>query len=253
MNAPQASLRIGDFCRFDGQLCELIAFDGVAAKLRRSNGQLAAVKISALFSDNDFEVITPSVRRRPIPPAYFDSLPAQAQERTLWLEHHITEVLDGLPAGANPTASPREGYDPAKVSLQQREANKIAELEASGTPLLLKCFQRFRRGYERHGLEALIDRRAVRRRSPTGRIDLAMSNSCGKSCKRTLLGHPVPRRCSSGTSTNGFRNGSAIAYRSRLAKPSIAHFLAYLKANMQPGRRVPAKAKPISPGELSAR
>ncbi|KPN44999.1 integrase [Mycobacterium intracellulare subsp. chimaera] len=115
--------------------------------------------------------MTPSVRRRPIPPAYFDSLPAQAQERTLWLEHHITEVLDGLPAGANPTASPREGYDPAKVSLQQREANKIAELEASGTPLLLKCFQRFRRGYERHGLEALIDRRAVRRRSPTGRID----------------------------------------------------------------------------------
>ena len=91
MNAAQASLRIGDFCRFDGQLCELIALDGVAAKLRRSNGQLTAVKLSALFSDNGFEILTPSVRRRPIPPAYFDSLPTQAQERALWLEHHITE------------------------------------------------------------------------------------------------------------------------------------------------------------------
>lgn len=171
MNAAQASLRIGDFCRFDGQLCELIALDGAAAKLRRANGQLAAVKLSTLFSDNSFEIITPSVRRRPIAPAYFDALPTQAQERALWLEHHITEVLDGLPAGGDATSSPREGYDPAKVSLRQREANKIAELEAAGTPLLLKSFQRYRRGYERQGMEALIDRRAVRRRSPTGRID----------------------------------------------------------------------------------
>ena len=48
----------------------------------------------------------------------------QAQERALWLEHHITEVLDGIPVGAVRRLSPRNGYDPTTVSLRQRERTK---------------------------------------------------------------------------------------------------------------------------------
>jgi hypothetical protein len=66
MNSGAPSLRIGDFCRFEGQVSELIALDGFVAKLRGSNGSLTAVKIAELFADSTFEVITPSVRRRPI-------------------------------------------------------------------------------------------------------------------------------------------------------------------------------------------
>jgi len=119
MSTGAPSLRIGDFCRFDGQLSELIALDGFVAKLRRSNGGLTAVKLTELFADTTFEVITPGVRRRPLPPAHFDALSAEAQERALFLEHHVTEVLDGIPAGSPPLTTPRPGYDPASTSLAE--------------------------------------------------------------------------------------------------------------------------------------
>ena len=51
MNAEPAKIVIGDFCRYDGKLCELVAIDGMVAKLRREDGQLAAVKIADLFAD----------------------------------------------------------------------------------------------------------------------------------------------------------------------------------------------------------
>jgi transposase InsO family protein len=111
------------------------------------------------------------VRRRPLPPAHFDTLSAEAQERALFLEHHITEVLDGIPAGSPPLTTPRPGYDPASTSLAQRERTKIAELQAAGAPFPVKSFQRYRRNYERQGIDALIDGRLVKRRSAAGRVD----------------------------------------------------------------------------------
>jgi putative transposase len=117
VSAEPAKIAIGDFCRYGGTLCELVAIDGVIAKLRREDGMLAAVKIADLFTDESFDVFSPSVRRRPIPPDYFDSLPAEVQERVLWLEHHITEVLDGVPVGSSATSTPRAGYDITATSL----------------------------------------------------------------------------------------------------------------------------------------
>ena len=171
MSTSAPKLRIGDFCRFGGQLSELIALDGLVAKLRQSDGRLTAVKLAELFADSSFEVVTPSVRRRPMPPAHFDTLTAEAQARALLLEHHITEVLDGVPVGSPPLSVPRPGYDPASTSLAQRERSKIAELEAAGVALPIKSFQRYRRNYERLGLAALIDGRSVKQVSPTGNVD----------------------------------------------------------------------------------
>jgi hypothetical protein len=68
MSTSAPKLRIGDFCRFGGPLSELIALDVLGAKLRQSDGQLTAVKLAELFADSSFEVVTPSVRRRPVPP-----------------------------------------------------------------------------------------------------------------------------------------------------------------------------------------
>ena len=171
MSTSAPKLRIGDFCRFDGRLSELIALDGLVAKLRQSDGQLSAVKLAELFADSGFEIVTPSVRRRPVPPAHFDTLTVEAQERALLLEHHITEVLDGVPVGSPPLSVPRPGYDPVSTSLTQRERTKIAELEAAGVALPIKSFQRYRRNYERLGLAALIDGRSVKQVSPTGNVD----------------------------------------------------------------------------------
>lgn len=171
MSSGAPRLKIGDFCRYEGQLSELIALDGFVAKLRRSTGSITAVKLTELFADSTFEVITPSVRRRPLPPAHFDTLSRQAQERALFLEHHITEVLDGIPAGSPPLTTPRPGYDPASTSLAQRERTKIAELQAAGAPVSAKSFPRYRRNYERQGIDALIDGRSVKYRSATGKVD----------------------------------------------------------------------------------
>ncbi|ULE32287.1 Mu transposase C-terminal domain-containing protein [Mycobacterium sp. IDR2000157661] len=171
MNAEPVKIIIGDFCRYDGRLCELVAIDGLVAKLRREDGQLAAVKIADLFADSSFDVFSPSVRRRPIPPDYFSTLPNQVQERVLWLEHHISEVVDGTPIGSPPQTEPRNGYDVRATSLGQRERNKCLELEAAGTPLGLKYLQELRRRYERSGVAGLIDGRLHRRRSPTRRVD----------------------------------------------------------------------------------
>lgn len=171
MTAEPAKIAIGDFCRYDGKFCELVAIDGMIAKLRREDGQLAAVKIADLFADSSFDVLSPSVRRRPIPPDDFSALPSPVQERVLWLEHHISEVVDGMPVGSPPQTTPRNGYDIRSTSLGQRERNKCSELDAAGTPLGLKYLQELRRRYERSGVAGLVDGRLHRRRSPNRRVD----------------------------------------------------------------------------------
>jgi hypothetical protein len=78
-----AKIRVGDFCRYDNEFCELIALDGAIAKLQRSDGHQVAVKLPELFADSAFEVVSPRVRRRPIAASSFGSLTIQAQERAL--------------------------------------------------------------------------------------------------------------------------------------------------------------------------
>lgn len=168
-SAPR--LRLGDICRYDNELHELIALDGLVAQLRRADGQLMAIKLSDLFCDRSFEVIAPSTRRRPVPPPQFDHLSPQAQTRARWLEHHITEVLDGRPLSTTPDEKPHPGYDPESTTVGDRERTKVAELQSSENPLSLKQFQRYRRLYEVQGISALIDRRLQRRCGPTGRVD----------------------------------------------------------------------------------
>ncbi|USC17976.1 Mu transposase C-terminal domain-containing protein [Rhodococcus sp. 11-3] len=146
--------------------------DGSAALLATADGRITAIKVATLLGDPTFEIVSSAPRRRRLVPTYFDALPPRIRERAVWLEAHVTEVLDGIPLAENDTgAAPRPEYDITRTTLRQRERAKIGELARSDRPMSLQVFQRYRRRYAATGLAALIDKRPVRRTSPTGRVD----------------------------------------------------------------------------------
>src|SRR6185312_11344183 len=65
----------------------------------------------------------------------------------------------------------RPGYDVTCTTLRQRELAKVAELADTDRPIGLRVLQRYRRGYATAGIDALIDKRAVRRTTLSGRVD----------------------------------------------------------------------------------
>jgi putative transposase len=172
MTAARAGqLRIGDFVRFDAELYEVVGLDGSVAILTTSEGRRMAIKLAALLGDSSFEVVDSYRRRRPMPPSYFQLLPSEVRDKALWLETHVTEVLDGVPVGAEPGAMPRPEYDVTRTTMRQREIAKVAELAQLGRAIGLEVFQRHRRQYATGGIAALVDKRSVRRCAPTGRVD----------------------------------------------------------------------------------
>jgi putative transposase len=164
-------LRIGDFVRFDCQVHEIAGIDGAVVILLADSGRRVSVKSSVLLSDSTFEIVSAHRRRRPLPPAYFALLPPDLREEALWLESHISEVLDGVPAGSEPGTVPRPVYDVARTTLRQREQAKCRELAEAGRVMCLRTLQRYCHAYASQGIEGVIDKRAVRRSTLTGRVD----------------------------------------------------------------------------------
>ena len=167
-----AQLRLGDRVRVGDMDYELVGIDGYVAMLAAADGRTTAMKVAALLGDPTFEIVSSAHRRRPVVPTYFDALPPRIRERAVWLEAHVTEVLDGIPMTEDGIGcAPRPEYDVTRTTLRQRELAKIGELAKSDRPMSLQVFQRYRRRYAATGLEALIDKRPIRRTSPTGRVD----------------------------------------------------------------------------------
>lgn len=164
-------VRVGDFVSFDGDVCEVAGFDGSVVLLLNGQGRKTALTLAALLGDPAFEILDAHRRRRPLAPAYFDSLPSEIRAKALRLESHVTEVLDGIPVGSESGALPRPQYDVTRTTLRQREASKVRELQEAGESIPLRVFQRYRREYTTAGIEALIDKRAVRRSRLTARVD----------------------------------------------------------------------------------
>jgi putative transposase len=81
-------------------------------------GDVRRTSIPELVPAADFEVLEHGPRSSPIrsPSANEESL-----ERARWWEHHIVEVITGLPFGADPEGAPRAEYDPTGRSLRERE------------------------------------------------------------------------------------------------------------------------------------
>ncbi len=166
-------LRLGDRVEFDGKDYVFVALNGEVAELRAGQETPLNVLMTTLLTDKSFKLIgIDGIRRRGLGESkIFETLPAPAKDRAHWLENHITEVLDGVPAGAEPGARPRRDYDVTSRSLRQRLMTKEAELQKTGNPLSLSTLKRLTRAYETRGIVGLVDQRLVRRTPTAGQVD----------------------------------------------------------------------------------
>jgi hypothetical protein len=68
----------------------------------------------------------PGALREECRAALLEDLPADVVEQARWWEHHIVEMIAGVPPEAGRRAAPRPAYDPAARTLRQRELVKVS-------------------------------------------------------------------------------------------------------------------------------
>lgn len=164
-----AQLRAGTEIRYRGGLHTVVTVSGTDVDLADVNNMVARVRVADLVADPGFAVL--SEQRAPLPRSgVLETLPESVREDALRWETHIVEVLSGRCLDS-PAGSGRPEYDPATTTLRQRELAKVAQLRAEGRSVGLASLQRLRLGYQRRGVMALVDGRALRRTLPTGRVD----------------------------------------------------------------------------------
>ncbi len=120
-------LKVGDRIFFDDDEHLVVALSGVRVRLEAADGTASVVLVSHLVDSPGFAILGQS-------DAGFGSgglagqsladVPANATERARDWERHVVEVQTGLPPGADPGATPRPEYDPARTTIRQREAAK---------------------------------------------------------------------------------------------------------------------------------
>jgi hypothetical protein len=164
-------LRIGDEVRLAGQLFVVDGLSDGQVRLLDVAGTATSMSLARLLTDPTFTLVCAPAAASLPPAGLLESLPEAMVEQARWWERHIVEVLTGLPAGAERGTAGRPEFDPQTRTLRQRELAKVVELTGQGEQVSFKTLQRLRRGYEREGLWALVDRRSARLSSPTGRAD----------------------------------------------------------------------------------
>lgn len=163
------ALRVGDRVRFDGQEHVVTGLSGTLVRLDAA-GTESVLAVTRLQAAADFAVSS-SVSAASLPGlGLMAGLPAAALERARWWERHILEVETGRRPD-DPDAPTRAEFDPARTTLEQRELVKVAELAALGETASRRTLRRYRSAYASAGLWGLIDHRATRTSSPTGRVD----------------------------------------------------------------------------------
>lgn len=165
-----AGLEAGAEIRLGGRVLAVTAVTGASVRLSDVTGQVSEMPLAPVLGDPTLEVVTRP--RAPLPPSGgLEILPGELLEQARWWERHITEVLTGRLPDRDPGGQAKAEYDPAVTTLRQRELAKVAELEAAGRRVPLSTLQRLRLAYERQGLWGLVDGRATRSSSVTGRAD----------------------------------------------------------------------------------
>jgi putative transposase len=164
-------LRIGYEVRLGGQLFVVDGLSDGQVRLLDVAGTATSMSLARLLTDPTFTLVCAPAAASLPPAGLLESLPEAMVEQARWWERHIVEVLTGLPAGEERGTAGRPEFDPQTRTLRQRELAKVVELTGQGEQVSFKTLQRLRRGYEREGLWALVDRRSARLSSPTGRAD----------------------------------------------------------------------------------
>jgi len=156
-----ARLVVGDEVGWCGSLFVVAAVGDGSVALTSVTGELVAVPVAELLADASFAVTTR--KQVPLPPrGVLEGLPTEVAERAEWWEAHVVELLTGLRPGSPPGTKPAVQYDPLRCSLRQREAAKVAELQAAGEAVSLTTVRRMRRRYQTDGLLGLVDGRLTR-------------------------------------------------------------------------------------------
>ncbi|ACU35967.1 Mu transposase C-terminal domain-containing protein [Actinosynnema mirum] len=159
-------VRTGDKVLVNGSAHTVTVLSAARVRLADVTGTESACSSADLFSSPGFRVLA---QARPELPAQGlpDGLPADAADQARWWEHHIVEVITGVPPDAGARARPRPEYDPAMRTLRQRELAKVSELTGAGHAVALSTFQRLRLSYEKDGVWGLVDHRVARPRGAT--------------------------------------------------------------------------------------
>lgn len=176
---------IGSRFLFDGEVCELVGMQGATLRFR-SGGALSVAKTSEVIEAADFRVLhsddegegDEAESRGPLQ-LVLENGTALADYEEAWAEAqawepHINEMITGYRSGdpAQPAkGEPRQDYDPASTSLNDRVTQKVADLE--GTPFACKERQLRRKiaAYRSDGLTGLVDRRKTKLARPLMKVD----------------------------------------------------------------------------------
>ena len=165
-----AGLRAGVEIRLAGQSYVVIAVTGRSVRIKDAAGAISEIPLARVLAERSLELVAGHAGAL-TGGDVMEVVPAGTLEGARWWEGHILEVLTGRRPEAGSDLAGRPEYDPAVTTLRQRELAKVAELEAAGRKVALATVQRLRLGYERQGLRALIDGRAVRVTPVAGRAD----------------------------------------------------------------------------------
>lgn len=161
---------LGDRIHLDGRGWTVAGLPGGLVNLVDVMGQQVGRTVFQLVQTPDFEIL----ERGPL------SLPSDlaaerqsedAEQRALWWERHLVEVITGQPA-ADGVPGPRAQFDPRFHDLAAREAAKARELAAAGVAgASARTVRRKRQRYQLLGRAGLVDGRTVRAPGPGTRTD----------------------------------------------------------------------------------
>jgi len=178
--ARAGGIRAGDRVIIDGRPRVVLGASGTLLRFAGDDGLVEEAAVAELAGSGRLRLQPRGTGGPPGTQVGLAGLPPEAVERARWWEAHIVEVVDGTRPDAPAGVPPRPAYDAERTSLREREQAKAAELSAPGRPVAASTVKHRRQRWQAEGLPGLVDRRALRRRSPAGRADPAVAEAMGQ-------------------------------------------------------------------------
>jgi hypothetical protein len=116
-SARPGRLRLGDQVTFEKRTYTVVGLTGMRVRLADIHGTGMLIDQVHLQAAEDFAVLGAGERAALGSATLLDHLPEKVAERALWWQHHLIEILTGLPPDAPAGTGPRTEYDPACRSL----------------------------------------------------------------------------------------------------------------------------------------
>ncbi|GGR39038.1 hypothetical protein WEB32_32965 [Streptomyces netropsis] len=105
-SARPGRLRLGDRVMFEKRTYTVVGLTGLRVRLADIHGAGMLIDQVHLQAAEDFAVLGAGERAALGSAALLDHLPEKVAERALWWQHHLIEILTGLPPDAPAGAGP---------------------------------------------------------------------------------------------------------------------------------------------------